>query len=78
VTRTELDFIVPARFNDELIVTAGLSGLSRASFDIEQVIYRDSLDGTVCCRGGCRAALLNADTLKPQRVPASLFEERPS
>jgi acyl-CoA thioester hydrolase len=78
VTRTELDFIVPARFNDELIVTARLSGLSRASFDIEQIIYRDSLDGVICCRGGVRAAYLNADTLKPQRVPASLFEENPS
>jgi len=77
VTRTELNFIVPARFNDELIVTARLSGLGRATFDIEQVIYRESLDGTVCCRGGVRAAFLNADTLKPQRVPASLFEEKP-
>ena len=78
VTRTELDFIVPARFNDELIVTARLSGLSRATFDIEQIIYRDSPGGTVCCRGGVRAAFLNADTLKPQRVPASLFEENTS
>ncbi|HCU53356.1 MAG TPA: tol-pal system-associated acyl-CoA thioesterase [Gammaproteobacteria bacterium] len=78
VTRTELDFIVPARFNDELIVTARLAGLSRATFDIEQIIYRDNLDGTVCCRGSVRAAFLNADTLKPQRVPASLFEEETS
>jgi len=78
VTRTELDFIVPARFNDELIVTARLSGLSRATFDIEQIIYRESLDGAICCRGGVRAAFLNADTFKPQRVPASLFEENPS
>ena len=78
VTRTELDFIVPARFNDELIITARLAGLSRATFDIEQIIYRDNLDGTVCCRGSVRAAFLNADTLKPQRVPASLFEEETS
>ena len=58
--------------------TARLSGLSRATFDIEQLIYRDSLEGTICCRGGVRAAFLNADTLKPQRVPASLFEDNPS
>jgi acyl-CoA thioester hydrolase len=38
VTKTELEFIVPARFNDELIVTA--------------------------------------DTLRPQRVPVSIFEEQ--
>ena len=78
VTRTELDFIVPARFNDELIVTARLAGLSRATFDIEQIIYRENLGGTVCCQGNVRAAFLNADTLRPQRVPASLFEEDPS
>ena len=75
VTKTELEFVVPARFSDELIVTARLSGLSRATFDIEQNIYRDSLDGTLCCRGGVRAALLNADTLRPVRVPANLFED---
>ena len=78
VTKTELEFVVAARFNDELIVTARLSGLSRATFDIEQNIYRGSLDGTLCCRGGIRAALLNADTLRPLRVPASLFEENQS
>ena len=78
VTRTELDFIVPAKFNDELIVTARLADLSRATFDIEQIIYRDNVGGTICCRGAVRAAFLNADTLRPQRVPASLFEENPS
>ena len=75
VVSTKLDFLVPARFSDELVVTARLSGLTRATFDIEQNIYRDGLDGTLCCRGGVRAALLNADTLRPLRVPASLFEE---
>ena len=75
VTRTELEFIVPARFNDRLIVTASLSGASRATFDIEQNIYRESLGGALCCRGGVRAALLDADTLRPQRVPVSIFEE---
>lgn len=78
VTRTELEFVVPARFNDELVVTARLAGLGRATFDIEQNIYRNSRDGTLCCRGGVRAALLDADTLRPQRVPASLFEETQS
>ncbi len=74
VTKTELEFLVPAQFNDELVVTARLDGLTRATFGIEQNIYRGGLHGTLCCRGGVRAALLNADTLKPQRVPASLFE----
>lgn len=75
VTETKAEFIVPARFNDQIIVTARLAGLTRATFDIEQNIYLDSLDGELLLRGGVRAAYLNADTLRPLRVPASIFEE---
>ncbi len=72
VVSASLDFLEPARFNDQLVVTARLSGLTRASFEIEQSIYRDDI---LCCRGGVRAAFLNADTRKPLRMPAGLFEE---
>jgi len=75
VTETKAEFIVPARFNDQIIVTARLAGLTRATFDIEQNIYLDSLDGKLLLRGGVRAAYLDADTLRPVRVPASIFEE---
>lgn len=74
VVSTSADFVVPAEFNDELIVTAGLKRLTRATFDIEQNIYRGSVDGTLLLRGGVRAAFLDADTKKPQRVPADFFE----
>jgi acyl-CoA thioester hydrolase len=75
VTETSAEFLVPARFNDELIVTARLARLTRATFDIEQNIYRDSLDGPLLLKGTIRAAYLDADTLRPKRVPASIFEE---
>jgi acyl-CoA thioester hydrolase len=78
VTETKAEFIVPARFNDEIVVTARLAGLTRATFDIEQNIYRDSLDGTLLLKGSVRAAYLDADTLRPKRVPASLFEGKKS
>jgi acyl-CoA thioester hydrolase len=74
VTETKAEFIVPARFNDEVVVTARLAGLTRATFDIEQNIYRESLDGTLLLKGSVRAAYLDADTLRPKRVLASLFE----
>ena len=74
VVDTKADFIEPARFNEELLVTAGLGEMTRASFMIEQNIFRNSLDGALLCRGTTRAALLSTDTLKPVRVPASLFE----
>jgi acyl-CoA thioester hydrolase len=75
VTATTAEFLVPARFNDQIVVTASLAGLSRATFDIEQNIYRDDLGGQLLLKGSVRAAYLDADTLRPKRVPASLFEE---
>jgi acyl-CoA thioester hydrolase len=75
VTKSDAEFIVPARFNDELVVTAQLGDLTRATFGIEQNIYRDSLDGELLLRGRVIAAYLDADTMRPKRVPASIFEE---
>ncbi len=74
VVRTHATFVTPARFNDTLVVTARLAGQTRASFDIEQNVYRDGRDGELLLRGGVKAALLDADSLRPGRVPASFFE----
>ena len=74
VVSTRAEFVMPAQFNDELIVTASLGSLTRASFDIKQNIYRGSRDGELLLRGGVKAAILDADTMKPQRVSASIFE----
>lgn len=78
VTETQAQFIVPARLNDELIVTAKLGRLTRATFEIEQNIYRNSLDGELLVRGSVKAAYLDADTMKAKRVPPTLFEEKQS
>jgi len=75
VVDTHAEFLIPAKFNDELLVTARLERLTRASFLIEQKIFRSGLDGELLCQGTTKAAFLNADTLKPVRVPASFFED---
>jgi len=75
VVDTQAVFLLPARFNDELIVTAALVSSARASFLIEQKIFRDSPDGELLCRGTTRAAYLDADSLKPARLPDTLFKE---
>lgn len=78
VTEIKAEFIAPARFNDQVVVTASLARLARATFDIEQNIYLDRLGGKLLVRGSVRAAYLDADTLRPGRVPASIFEESSS
>ena len=78
VTETKAEFLAPARFSDQVVVTARLSKLGRATFDIEQNVYLDNLEGRLLLRGDVRAAYIDADTLRPKRVPASIFEGIPS
>jgi acyl-CoA thioester hydrolase len=75
VTETSVEFLAPARLDDQIIATAGLSELTRATFNIEQNIYLDNPERKLLLRSHVRAALLNADTMRPVRVPASIFEE---
>ena len=75
VAEVQMKFHVPARLADELVVTAKLLRLTRVSFDIEQKIYRNNTDGDLLISGIVKAAYLDADTMRPQRVPPSFFEE---
>lgn len=78
VTEAHAKFVIPARLGDNLIVTAKLSRLGRATFELEQNIYRGSLQGELLIQGGVTAAYLAADTMKPKRIPRTFFEEKPS
>jgi acyl-CoA thioester hydrolase len=78
VTEAHAKFVIPARLGDNLIVTAILNRLGRATFEIEQNIYRGGLQGELLIQGGVTAAYLAADTMKPKRIPRTFFEENPS
>jgi acyl-CoA thioester hydrolase len=78
ISEANAKFLGPARLGDSLIVTASLRQLGRASFEIEQNIYRKSTDGDLLVQGGVTVAYLEADTMKPKRIPKEFFEEDPS
>lgn len=78
VAEVQVRFAAPARLSDQLIVTARLAKLTRVSFDIEQNIYRGSLEGELLINGTVKAAYLDADTMRPKRIPTSLFGEQRS
>ena len=73
VAEVNAKFHAPARLSDDLVVTAGLAGLTRVAFDIEQKIYRNNTDGDLLISGMVKAAYLDADTMRPKRVPSSIF-----
>jgi acyl-CoA thioester hydrolase len=74
VAEVQTKFHAPARLADDIVVTARLNSQTRVSFDIEQKIYRENTDGDMLISGIVKAAYLDADTMRPQRIPSSLFE----
>jgi len=78
VSEAHAKFLLPARLGDSLMVTAALTRLGRATFEIEQNIYRGSTDGELLIKGGVTAAYLAADSMKPKRIPRTFFEENAS
>jgi acyl-CoA thioester hydrolase len=78
VAEVQAKFLAPAGLNDQLIVTARLTKLTRASFELEQNIYRDNVDGEQLIVANVKAAYLDADTMRPKRIPSTLFGENQS
>ena len=75
VVDTQASFVAPAKFNDQIVATARMTERKRATFMIEQNIYRSSLDGELLCKGMTKAAYIDADTLRPLRLPDVITEE---
>lgn len=71
LTESDARFLRPARYNDELDVRTRLVGSTRVRFELEQAVWR--LDGELLCSARCRAACVNLDSFRPQRIPADLM-----
>ena len=75
VVAMQAEFVRAAKFNEQLVATASLKSCARATFEIDQEIYRNDLEGDLICRGTVRAAFVNTETLKPVRLPTSLVKD---
>lgn len=71
VASVEADYLKPARLDDELLVAARLQERRPARMRFHQEVRRA---GEVLCRGRVTIAALNADTLRPTRIPARIAE----
>jgi acyl-CoA thioester hydrolase len=66
VVDMQIEWKRAARFDDELLVVTSLTGSGGASFSFAQRILRGS---ELIVAATVRAAALDADTLKPRRLP---------
>ena len=75
VAETSLRFLRPARLDDQLVVTADLIEIGRASMVIgQQALLKSEQTKIILCEGSVRIGWVNADTLQPQRMPASILD----
>lgn len=76
VRRCEVDYLAPARLDDELEVHTALRALGHASLDLDQAIYRREPDGEearALTRLVVRLAVINRDG-RPTRLPSRIAD----
>ncbi len=75
VTDTALSYKLPARLDDELLVTAHITHAGRASMQLQQEAYKVVADEKILlCEGTIRIGWVNAGTLQPARIPSSILD----
>jgi acyl-CoA thioester hydrolase len=74
VTRVEVDYRLPARFNDRLSVVARLRQLGRASLTFEQEVWRES-GAQLLVTGVVRVACVDLNRLRPTALPKQIVEK---
>ncbi|MEQ1622160.1 MAG: tol-pal system-associated acyl-CoA thioesterase [Methylococcales bacterium] len=72
VRSVQVDYLMPAKFNDLLNVTAKISAAKKASLTFEQLITRGD---AILTTGVIRIACLDAVTMRPKAIPEILFEQ---
>ena len=72
VRSLELDYRQPARLSDALRVSVVLERARRASLELWQEVTRE---GQPLCAGRLRLACLDADTLRPRKIPNTILTE---
>lgn len=72
VRSVQVDYLSPARFNEELVISTKMIKKGKASITVEQVVKRDK---DVLCRAVIKIASLNAQDFKPAIMPENLYNK---
>ncbi|NOQ37110.1 MAG: tol-pal system-associated acyl-CoA thioesterase [Methylococcaceae bacterium] len=72
VRSVNVDYLSPARFNEQIEVTSEISLLKKASLVFEQTINRGD---TLLSKATIKIACLDAQTMRPKAIPAKLIAE---
>jgi acyl-CoA thioester hydrolase len=71
VADVQVRYLVPARLDDLLMVTVKVLANRHASIQIEQQVWRGE---TLLAEGSVRVGCVDANTLRPRRMPAAVLD----
>lgn len=77
VRRVEVDYLLPARFNEQLSVRSQIAEVRAASLTFNQQIVRDS-DDTLLCTGLVQVACLDYTSMRPTKIPDVMRDRFPT
>jgi len=75
VRSANLEYLQPARFNDQLSVSLDVVQKGRASLTFDQVVTRSADAQQPLCSGRIKIACLDAASFRPQPIPDYILKE---
>jgi acyl-CoA thioester hydrolase len=75
VVESNIRYHLPARFDDQLLVSVEVGERRGASFVMQQEIRRDAAGNELLVSATVRAACLDSDTLRPRPLPTTLVTQ---
>ena len=75
VTKMNIDYLKPARFNDLLEVVTEIQSSKRASLVFKQTIRDKQRPNLIYSKAEVKAACIDMKSLKPKALPKQLLEE---
>jgi len=75
VRSVQMDYIKPAKFNDELIVTTQIEELKRVSLIFRQTVIRPVHDNEIINTATIKVASLDAHSMKIKPIPTNMIEQ---
>jgi len=75
VKHADVDFITPARLNDELVVVTRIIEMRGVSLVFQQQLFRRGDRHKALCEAKIKVACLKLESFTPCRIPAAVREE---
>lgn len=72
VRSVQVDYLLPARFNEEVVISTKRIKKGKASITVAQEVKRDD---QVLCKAVIKIACLTADDFKPTVMPAEIYNK---